>query len=235
MIDLWMKLRGALRDFCRARGGNVAITFAFATIPVIGLVGAGFDFSHANAIKADVQSALDSTALMLSKDAATMSSGDLQTKALAIFSALFNKANEATIDSVSASYTTTPGSQLVVSGSVDVPTTFLHVLGPSSMQTITVTGTSTAKWGSKRLRVALVLDNTGSMADAGKMTALQSATQSLLNQLKNAVNTNGDVYVSIVPFVNLVFFYYVAYRIVFAVLDRLAVVTDDLRRLTPAR
>ena len=201
MIDLWMKLRGALRDFCRARGGNVAITFAFATIPVIGLVGAGFDYSHANAIKADVQSALDFTALMLSKDAATMSSSDLQTKALGIFTALFNKANEATIDSVSASYTTTSGSQLVVSGSVDVPTTFLRVLGPSSMQTITVTGTSTAKWGSKRLRVALVLDNTGSMADAGKMTALQSATQSLLNQLKNAVNTNGDVYVSIIPFV----------------------------------
>ena len=201
MVDVWMKLRGALRNFCGARGGNVAVTFAFATIPVIGLVGASFDYSHANAIKADVQSALDSTALMLSKDAATLSSSDLQVKALAIFTALFNKPNEATIDSVGASYTTAPGSQLVISASVDVPTTFLRVLGPSSMQTITVTGASTAKWGSKRLRVALVLDNTGSMADAGKMTALQSATQSLLNQLKNAANTNGDVYVSIVPFV----------------------------------
>jgi hypothetical protein len=33
------------------------------------------------------------------------------------------------------------------------------------------------------------------------MTALNSATQSLLTQLKNAASTNGDVYVSIVPFV----------------------------------
>ena len=33
------------------------------------------------------------------------------------------------------------------------------------------------------------------------MTALQSATKSLLTQLQNAVTTNGDVYVSIVPFV----------------------------------
>jgi uncharacterized protein YegL len=51
------------------------------------------------------------------------------------------------------------------------------------------------------LRVALVLDNTGSMADNGKMTALQAATNSLLTQLQNAVTVNGDVYVSIVPFV----------------------------------
>jgi hypothetical protein len=65
---------------------------------------------------------------------------------------------------------------------------------------ITVGGSSTAKWGSQRLRVALVLDNTGSMADDGKMTALKSATKSLLTQLQAAAGTNGDVYVSIIPF-----------------------------------
>jgi hypothetical protein len=81
-----------------------------------------------------------------------------------------------------------------------VPTTFIRVLGPSSMQNITVTGSSTTKWGSTRLRVALVLDNTGSMADDGKITALKSATHSLLTQLQGAAGTNGDVYVSIVPF-----------------------------------
>ena len=36
---------------------------------------------------------------------------------------------------------------------------------------------STAKWGSTRLRVALVLDNTGSMADNGKIDALQDRDQ----------------------------------------------------------
>ena len=47
----------------------------------------------------------------------------------------------------------------------------------SSVSKITVTDSSTGKWGSTRLRVALVLDNTGSMADAGKMTALQDRDQ----------------------------------------------------------
>src|SRR6202035_1235783 len=56
-------------------------------------------------------------------------------------------------------------------------------------------------WGNSRLRVALVLDNTGSMADSGKITALKTATQNLLTQFKNAATNNGDVYVSIIPFV----------------------------------
>ena len=200
MKTIWTKFRSALRDFRVARGGNVAITFAFATIPIIGAVGAGFDYSHANSVKADMQAALDSTALMLAKDAATLSSGDLNTKAMNYFTALFNRPNEASINSVSASYTATAGSQVVVNGSVNVPTTFLRVLGTSSTQNITVTGSSTTKWGSTRLRVALVLDNTGSMADDGKITALKSATHSLLTQLQNAAAQNGDVYVSIIPF-----------------------------------
>jgi Flp pilus assembly protein TadG len=195
------RIRNSLRDFRVARGGNVAITFAFATIPIIGAVGAGFDYSHANSVKADLQAALDSTALMLAKDAATTTAADLNTKAMNYFTALFNRPGEASISSVSATYTASAGSQVIVNGAVSVPTTFLRVLGPSSMQNITVTGSSTTKWGSTRLRVALVLDNTGSMAADGKMTALKSATQSLLTQLKNAASTNGDVYVSIVPFV----------------------------------
>ncbi len=79
-----------------------------------------------------------------------------------------------------------------------MPTNFLGVIGYND---ITVNGSATAKWGTNRLRVALVLDNTGSMADSGKITALKSATNSLLSQLQSAVTTAGDVYVSIIPFV----------------------------------
>ncbi|MBS0249055.1 MAG: VWA domain-containing protein, partial [Proteobacteria bacterium] len=78
-----------------------------------------------------------------------------------------------------------------------VPTVFMGIVG---INNVTVSGSSTAAWGTTRLRVALVLDNTGSMADAGKMTALKSATKDLLAQLKGAASVNGDVYVSIVPF-----------------------------------
>jgi len=80
-----------------------------------------------------------------------------------------------------------------------VPTVFMGVMGYSK---ITVAGSSTAKWGSQRLRVALALDNTGSMADAGKMTALKGGAKSLIDTLSANATNNGDVYISIVPFAN---------------------------------
>jgi hypothetical protein len=143
-----------------------------------------------------MQAALDSTALMLSRDAATLSNTELQTKAKNYFLAMFVRP-EATNIIVSATYTQSGGSQVIVNGSASVPTAIMGIVGYNS---ITVGGSSTAKWGSERLRVALALDNTGSMDADGKMTALKSATKSLLTQLKNAASTNGDVYVSIIPF-----------------------------------
>ncbi len=198
MMTFWTKLCHALGAFRIARAGNVAITFALTTLPVIGTVGFAVDYSHANSVKVAMQAALDSTALMLSKDAATTTTGDLQTKALNYFTALFTRPEAKNIV-ISATYTASGGSQVVVNGSAKVPTSFLGIIGYND---ITVNGSSTSKWGSSRLRVALALDNTGSMADDGKMTALKSATHGLLTQLQNAAGTNGDVYVSIIPFSN---------------------------------
>jgi Flp pilus assembly protein TadG len=186
-----------VREFRAASLGNVAITFALAALPVVGSVGFAVDYSHANSVKAAMQAALDSTALMLSKEAATDTSSALQTNALKYFTALFTRPEAKSIK-ISATYSASAGSQIVVTGSAQVPTSFLGIIGYNNL---TVDTSSTSKWGSSRLRVALVLDNTGSMADSGKMAALQSATKSLLTQLKSAVTVNGDVYVSIVPFV----------------------------------
>src|SRR5476651_2375259 len=133
---------------------------------------------------------------MLAKEANTVTSSQLQTDALSYFTALFTKP-EATTIVITATYSTTGGSKVVVNGTANVPTKFLGMIGYNN---IPVSGSSTTAWGSNRLRVALVLDNTGSMADDGKMTALKSATHGLLTQLQTAAITNGDVYVSIIPF-----------------------------------
>ena len=196
MMTMWKNLTRACSAFKTARGGNVMITFALATLPVVGTVGFAVDYSHANSVKAAMQAALDSTALMLSKDAATTSSSALQTKAANYFNALFTRPEAKSI-TIAATYTTTGGSAVTVNGSGNVPTNFLGIIGYNS---IAVNGTATAKWGSSRLRVALALDNTGSMAMDGKITALKTATKSLLSQLQSAATTNGDVYVSIIPF-----------------------------------
>ncbi len=82
-------------------------------------------------------------------------------------------------------------------GTASVKTYFLPLI---RLRHIPVNASSTVKWGETRLRVALVLDNTLSMAQSGKMDALKQATHNLINQLKGAAESDGDVYVSIVPF-----------------------------------
>jgi hypothetical protein len=133
----------------------------------------------------------------MAKLAPTLTQSQLQTQTTAYFNAMFNHP-EAKNLVLTPTYTTAGGSQLVISVSGSVDTSFMRIMGFS---TLNVGSTSTVKWGNTRLRVALVLDNTGSMADNNKIGALKTATNNLLTQLKNAATTNGDVYVSIVPFV----------------------------------
>ncbi len=87
---------------------------------------------------------------------------------------------------VNVTYDPSDSSQILLMPRRSCPAEFVKVLG---FDNFTVKATSTAKWGITRLRVALVLDNTGSMADTGKMAALQTATNNLLTQLQNAVTT----------------------------------------------
>jgi len=167
-----------------------------ALIPLLGAVGAAVDYSQASATRTAFQNALDSTALMLSKTAALQTSSELQAAATNDFNALFTGSNAKNV-TVTANYSTTSGSQLVLSGSATVDTNFLSILG---IDTIHIAASTTSTWGNTRLRVALVLDNTGSMASSGKMTALKTASQNLLTQLKSAAVTAADVYVSVIPF-----------------------------------
>ena len=192
----YTRLRRAARRFAAARRGNVALTFAVASIPIIGFAGAAVDYSRANAMKADMQSALDSAALMVSKNAATMTPAQIQTAAQNAFQAVFTNVDASNVK-VTASYANTNGSSVTMTASADMATDFVGILG---YKTVTITGSSISKWGSTRLRVALVLDNTGSMAQDGKMTALKTATANLLTQLQGAVTNDGDVYVSVIPF-----------------------------------
>lgn len=196
MMTLWKKFSRAFGAFRSDRAGNVMITFALATLPIVGTVGFAVDYSHANSVRAAMQAAIDSTALMLSKEAATDTASQVQTNAQKYFNALFTRP-EATGVTITATYTTTDGSQVLVNGSANVPTTFLGVIG---YQNIPISTTSTVKWGSTRLRVALALDTTGSMSSDGKIGALKTATKNLLDQLKSVAAKNGDVYVSIIPF-----------------------------------
>jgi len=195
--ELYPRLRRALRRFALAPRGNVAVTFALICVPVICAAGAAVDYNRASAIRAALQSALDATALNLAKNAGALSATDLQTQGSNFFSGVFKQkgAKKPQVTVVSNTGTST----IQVNGSTVMDTSLMSLIG---IKKITISTTATAAWAAPALlRVALVLDNTGSMADAGKMPALQTAAKNMLSKLASSATNNGDVYVSIIPFV----------------------------------
>ncbi|QPF94589.1 vWA domain-containing protein [Bradyrhizobium commune] len=190
-----------LARFAGAEQGNIAMIFAIALVPVLGFVGAAVDYSRAVQARTSMQAALDSTALMLSKDlsSGTITTSQISAKATAYFNALFTDTSALPNVTVTASYTasTSMGSTIQVNGDGNFTTTFMKIVG---FPTLDISTSSTSAWGLVRMRVAMVLDNTGSMADNGKISAMQTAAKNLVDQLSALAKTDGDVYISIVPF-----------------------------------
>jgi Flp pilus assembly protein TadG len=214
--SIFRRLRTAAARFGGANRGNVAVIFGIAVLPVLTLVGAAIDYSRANAARSSMQAALDSTALMMSKD---LSSGtitlsgtpaqqntQLSAQALAYFTGLYtnpdakaNTADPTDVPVISAIYTpaASTGSTILITGAGSIKTDFMNIIGFPRMNFNT---SSTTTWGNARMRVAMVLDNTGSMADNGKMSALQSAAKNMIDTLSAFNTQTGDVYISIIPF-----------------------------------
>jgi Flp pilus assembly protein TadG len=201
-------IRAAASRFGGADDGNIAVIFAIACLPVLSFVGAAIDYSRANAARSAMQGALDSAALMVSKD---LTSGVITTSQISVtaqnyFSALYTN-TDATTNPVSATYTAGSGSTastVVITGTGSITTDFMKIAG---FPTMGFGVTSTATWGNVKMRVALALDNTGSMAADGKIAALRNAVAGsggLIDQLSALEKTPGDVYISIVPFAKIV-------------------------------
>jgi Flp pilus assembly protein TadG len=71
------------------RTAGVAPLLGLCIIPLVGAIGAAVDYSRAASVRTSMQMALDSTALMLSKEAQGLDGSQLGTKAAAYFTALF--------------------------------------------------------------------------------------------------------------------------------------------------
>jgi Flp pilus assembly protein TadG len=184
--------------FFRDRKGGVAPLLALGLIPLVGAVGAAIDYSRASATRVAMQAAGDAAALMLAKQASSLSTAQLSQSATAFFMANFSNHPEAQNVAVTASYGQGPsGFTVTIGATATINASFLGLMGFSQ---IPLSTTGTVNWNSAKLRVALALDNTGSMSSSGKITALKTASHNLLDQLKKAAQADGDVYVSIIPF-----------------------------------
>ena len=154
---------------------------------------------------------------MLSKDlsSGTITASDVSAKAQSYFAALYTNKDAQGVAISSATYTANNGNlgntiQLTASGSIN--TDFMKILAlftpnPHQFDSMSFSATSTTAWGNVKMRVALVLDNTGSMVDNNKIVALRNAVAGsggLIDQLSGLAQNPGDVYISVIPFAKVV-------------------------------
>jgi Flp pilus assembly protein TadG len=128
--------RRRLREFGAARGGNVAIVFALATVPIMGAVGAAVDYSRANAMRATMQAAIDATTLMLAKKGASLSSAQMASQASAYFTANFTGTELKDLVATAVPGSAPAGPTINGSATGKIGTQIMRVMG---IETITIT------------------------------------------------------------------------------------------------
>jgi Flp pilus assembly protein TadG len=180
-----------MRRFWSNTDGNFAMLFAIAAVPIIGAMGAAVDYSLANSYRTDMQKALDSTALALSKimpaDQATLDSVGMQ----------YFTANMGANSLVDLAIVVTPDvGQVKIRASGFYQPKIVHLLGQEMFPLSTE---STAKWSIGQVEVVLALDNTGSMSGE-KIVKLREGAQKLVDILKQAVKKAGDAKIAVVPY-----------------------------------
>jgi Flp pilus assembly protein TadG len=195
------RFAAAARNFPRARRGNVAMITALSLVPISIAAGAGLDLSRALIVRARLAEALDSAGLAIG------ATKNLTTDQMTALAQQYFNANYTADASFGtpAAVTVTPGTDNVtLTTNVEMPTTLMNIVGINQLK---VGYTSQIVWGQTKLWVSLVLDNTGSMCEPdncwgtnNKITALKSATHSLLTTLQNASANPGDVKVALIPF-----------------------------------
>jgi len=183
-----------MRRFWSDRKGNVAVLFALAVVPVIGGLGAAIDYSMANSYRTDMQKALDSTALALSKllplDEAKMNEVGMQ-----YFLASLGNHDLTNLD---LDIVPTQG-KVTLHATGDYTPKLANLFGATTFE---VGAKAEAVWSMGKVEIALVLDMSLSMQtpDPARINALRASTVSLLNVLETAAREPGDAKAGIVPF-----------------------------------
>jgi Flp pilus assembly protein TadG len=189
-------MQAKLSRFRSDTRANVALIFSIAALPIFGMVGAAVDYTRVSRVQVQIQAALDSASLAVAKDSRSLSPAGLQEAANRAFAGNFTPPADLSLGTLGV---TRDGNtiRLAISGSLQ--TTIAATIGVSSMPLTVMSQTS---WNEPKIEIALVLDNTGSMAGSGKMTALKTAAIDLINELEAARVSADQVKIAVVPFVN---------------------------------
>jgi Flp pilus assembly protein TadG len=196
--------QGLLARFGRDQRGNIAVMFALSLVPMLGFVGSAVDYSRATMVKGRLQSAVDATALKLTRDGENLSETDREAMATRYFNAVFDKQDTQGAPKLALA---TTEQRVTLTANTNLAAVFMPLLGITKMD---VSASAVSTYDKTKIELALVLDNTGSMDWSGKMTALKNALIStdpttgkktgILPQIAGMNAQRPRIKVAIVPF-----------------------------------
>lgn len=184
-----------------ARDGNVAILFAFLSLPILGLTGAAIDYGLATRLEVKLQAATDATALALCQTPLSTTKPALQIQASMTMAGFMGAA--VTIDPLNI---TDNPRQITLTSRMPSPIFFGKITGTTAIRPRATARCATPL--PKTFEIALVLDNTGSMNVSGggqtKMQALKTAATNFVDYVYSNDSFSSGTRLSIVPFASAV-------------------------------
>jgi Flp pilus assembly protein TadG len=196
-FEFMRRSRSLLPRFARDNRGNVAMLFGLLSTVIVGAAGGAVDFARAVDERARMAAALDTAALAVGASSSKMTTAQMQELAQTYFDANF-QAGDGTAGPVQV---VADKETVSLSVSSKLPTVLLGIAGIKDLN-IGVKNEVQRASLPKKMQIALALDNTGSMAWSGKMTALKDATDSFLDMIEDAAKADpdSDIRNSIIPF-----------------------------------
>ena len=193
------RIASVWRKAARDERGAVAPIAAVAIGTLLIVSGVGLDISRVSGARTELQDATDAAGLALGR---MSPAADVDT-VLKPAAQSWVKANlhGNAVDPSAVTVTVTKALGLVtIAASTSVQPTLAAMvhLGPFQVQSA-----STIKYGLSHVELALVLDNTGSMAEDNKLSSLQTAAGTLVDTLSASAQATGDpnaLKVGVVPF-----------------------------------
>lgn len=183
--------------------GSVTIMAGLLAIPLIAMTGVAIDLARVWLVKSRLQMSLDAAVLVVAKN---LSTGGTSADGLNLFWANWGRTSSSSMIGFLGATATTPvvhnPAPGGVSGSVQLTSTATvtpTLVGIIGIGPVTVNAASTAQTAAYGLELALVLDNTGSMAGSS-IASLISASNQLLGILYGGSDTQPHLWVSVVPF-----------------------------------
>lgn len=187
------RLLASLWRMLRDRRGGAAVFLAVALVPLVGGVGLAVDSSLGYLLRTRLSKSLDAAGLAAGRIALDANAEEV---ARDFFDANFGPGGAATVTDFTFALDDTRRF-VTLTARAETPTYFMQIFGHSKMEVVASTEVERQTSG---MELALVLDNTGSMAGTN-FNAMQKAALNLIDIVFGDNDEVENVWVSLTPYV----------------------------------